>query len=187
MNGTTHKIGGAIMSLTVSLQTGIYKPSMSMDAGVVPMIQELSLFGILIAGSILGATMPDIDHKNSQISHKHKFLSFVTRLFCTHRGFTHSVPALLILSGILFGIKQLLSPEIVFYYSPLMIGIILGYVSHMILDLFNPLGIPLFYPLPFRMKVANIKTNGLGAVVVELIVIYILFCIILCYLRYYFF
>ena len=47
MNGTTHKIGGAIMSLTVSLQTGIYKPSMSMDAGVVPMIQELSLFGIL--------------------------------------------------------------------------------------------------------------------------------------------
>lgn len=183
MNGTTHIIGGVSMALTFTLQTGMYKPSLSMENGIGVTLQEVALFGLLIAGSVTGAIMPDIDHKNSKISNQHKVLSFFARLLFTHRGFTHSALALIILSGLLFGIEPLMSADLALYYRPLILGIILGYTNHLCLDSLNPLGIPLFFPFSFRLKIANIKTKGFRIAMGEIIVRIILFSVILCCIR----
>lgn len=151
MVGKTHIAGGLFLASTLTTATGIYQP-LGCDTSLV-------LFGIYLFGSSLGSILPDIDKRNSTISGKNvgtKATSLITRLIFTHRGFTHSILCLLILST--------LSSPLAFagvYTKALWMGIILGYGSHLILDMLNPTGIALLYPLDNMISFAKIKTSGL--------------------------
>lgn len=87
---------------------------------------------------MLGGLLPDIDIKTSIIS---KFLfpvAWIVRIFCKHRGFTHSLLAILIL--LVTSLKY-------WDHNPLFfIGLPIGYVSHIFLDMLTPEGVVLFYP-----------------------------------------
>lgn len=63
MQGKTHMAAAAAISLGIIT----YKT------------QDFGMFqsGVLIASTIAGSLLPDIDIKNSKVSHKHKFLSFL--------------------------------------------------------------------------------------------------------------
>lgn len=153
MNKPTHVLGGIALSLGCGVSINLPE-------------QSLLSLGCLVAASTFGAILPDIDKKNTAISNKHPIISFVVRLVTTHRGITHTILALLILAGLLyFSVRALgIAPVIWSYY-----GLITGYMSHLILDMLNPEGIPLFFPVKFKISILKIKTGGIGEYIIRLI------------------
>lgn len=153
MNKSTHVLGGIALSLGCGAAISLPE-------------QSLISLGCLAAASTFGAILPDIDKKNTAISNKHPVISFVVRLVTTHRGITHTLLALLIFAGLLyFPVRALgIAPVIWSYY-----GLITGYMSHLILDMLNPEGIPLFFPIKFKISIFKIKTGGIGEYIVRLI------------------
>ena len=106
-------------------------------------------------GLIGGSLLPDIDHINSKAGRKLWFIAKPLKLFgIKHRGLTHSL-----LGVVLFALltRQLLING--WINSLAWYGIMLGYLSHLIADMFNPQGIPLFYPnqkrFDFKFQIAT--------------------------------
>lgn len=95
-------------------------------------------FFVLIA--LFAALLPDIDTDSSKLGKRAKIFS----MFFQHRGFFHSLTALLLFSFIFFyAFKE-------FNYT---IAFVIGYGSHLLLDMLNISGIALFYPLSsYRIK-----------------------------------
>lgn len=111
---------------------------------------------VLIIGNSIGSILPDIDHKGSLIS---KILFFLpVHMITNHRHQTHSLLA----TGLLWLILQLLIPDqnqIAFWFS---LGVVTGSLSHILVDILNPNGVRLFYPLPWMIKLPLIRTGGIG-------------------------
>ncbi|TDX51621.1 metal-dependent hydrolase [Orenia marismortui] len=140
-------------------------------------VKLLALFDIkdlsyLIKGSILNADLwkfytaaiiasllPDIDHANSKAGKTLWFISKPLKWFgIKHRGLTHSI-----LGFILFA---LLSKELIKYNwinRIIWYGLLIGYISHILSDMLNVHGIPLFYPNDKKFKFnTNITTGSWG-------------------------
>ena len=149
MTGKTHTVGGIALALTVTSLTGLYYPD-----GI---NVSLATTGVYLACAGTGALLPDIDTKRSTVSQKHKVVSFFSRLFLTHRGFTHSPLCLVILSVIFELIKSLIHTT---FTDAMFNGLLIGYASHIVLDSFNPKGVPLLYPCETRFSFGRVKTNG---------------------------
>ena len=153
MRGDTHILGGVTLATGVTLISGIYMPQNIEQSKV-----SFLVFGSYLLGAGIGAVLPDIDKKGSTVSNRAKIVSFISRVLFTHRGFTHSLLAMLILCAVLLPIG---------YYSPnqnflpFMVGIIVGFDSHLLLDSLNPTGIMLFYPFNIHISFARINTGGL--------------------------
>lgn len=116
---------------------------------------EFSLFGATIYPAIGvvaaagGSYLPDIDIEQSKLGSKHKWLS----KHLTHRGITHTllVPAILVL------LQWLTAPIPVL--PSLVLGFNVGYICHIIADLFNKKGVPLLWPLvKEKIHIACVKT-----------------------------
>lgn len=153
MNKPTHVLGGIALSLGCGISINLPE-------------QSLISLGCLVTASTLGAILPDIDKKNTAISNKHPIISFAVRLLTTHRGITHSLLLLLVLAvGLYFPIHALnIAPVTWSYY-----GLITGYMSHLVLDMLNPEGIPIFFPVKYKVSIFKIKTGGIGEYIVRLI------------------
>lgn len=111
---------------------------------------------LIIPISAAAALIPDIDHKNSKISHKLPILSFLVRLFSGHRGLFHTMVPYLLLAGIGYP-----------WYSQsrwimlLVFGSLLGVFSHLILDAFTKQGVPLLFPITRKdISFLRVKTNS---------------------------
>ncbi|MEA9391062.1 metal-dependent hydrolase [Acerihabitans sp. TG2] len=101
----------------------------------------------IIAGGLLTSLLPDIDHPKSVLGQRLKWLSLpIARVF-GHRGFTHSLLA--IMGGILLFTLHI-APGIV----PLdaFHGMIIGYLSHIVADMLTPAGVPLLWPCRWRFR-----------------------------------
>lgn len=165
MMATTHRLGGIAAGITTAalIHTDI--------TGTV----------IILAGALIGSIFPDIDNKNSQISHKMPITAlvvsvgkYIIRIITSslpkkqkqyinsligHRGFTHSLvgsiifPAIVILIGLLFKLKTR-------YVLLASLSIFIGCLSHLVLDMFSG-GVPLFMPFSTdQLIIAKIKTGG---------------------------
>ena len=66
-----------------------------------------------------------------------------------HRTFTHSFLAMTFFSGLMY-----------FFCKPVIIPFLIGYASHLISDLFNKLGLQLFFPLKWRPCLKLCGSNG---------------------------
>lgn len=106
----------------------------------------------------LGSAFPDIDLKSSYVSKRYPFLSKYLGKNFKHRGFTHSIIALLVLGICCISLNYISQFNIVVHC--ITFGFYVGYGSHIILDLFNPQGVELFYPCKINVKILNIKTNS---------------------------
>lgn len=152
MTKNTHNTGGLLFSLIpikalINYYITIYSyPYLAL------------LIAIYFYFIVLGASFPDIDLKSSYISKRYPLLwKFFGKKY-KHRSFTHSLLAIFLIGAFLtFLILVSLFNEIIITAS---LGIFLGYISHIFLDLFNPQGVGLFYPYSYNIKVLNIKTNS---------------------------
>lgn len=161
MMGKTHRLGGLVSAVTVSCITGYLLPDKINLAvptinGLKEGITQWGVFVAYIGCSEVGSLVLDIDKKGSTISNRHKIISFFVRLFCSHRGFTHSLLALSLFTGILY------FP--VLYYCPVLLpavyGLSIGYTSHIFLDMLNPDGCPLLYPIRKKVSLCKIETGS---------------------------
>lgn len=165
MMASTHRLGGVVIGTTAAalLHTNITGTA------------------IILIGSLVGSILPDIDNRNSRISHKMPVTALIVsvgqyiihivtsvipkkqrlyiRSLSGHRGITHSIigstilPAIIFLIGILF--KQKLGTVFLAGF-----GVFIGCLSHLILDMFSG-GVPFLIPFSNkRVTLANIKTGG---------------------------
>ena len=115
------------------------------------------LFNLPIIPAVIGSTIPDVDLK----------LGFPKRrtLFNAHRGITHHPLICLFLLALPF--LTVKSHPLIFRN---LLSLSVGYTSHIILDLLNPLGIPIF-GYSNRLSLKLVRSGRLGEVIVFLILL----------------
>lgn len=102
----------------------------------------------IIAGGLLTSLLPDIDHPQSVLGQRLRWLSLpIARMF-GHRGFTHSLLAII---GVILLFTLQITPGVV----PLdaFHGMIVGYLSHIVADMLTPAGVPLLWPCRWRFRI----------------------------------
>ena len=170
MNGYTHKIGGTC--------AGLIATSLALQEPFSP--EKLTVAGLIVAGAALGSLLPDIDHKNSTISKKHKIISWImTRLF-EHRGFTHAPLIQLLFIAFLFWIGKDLGGIIGYSYLGVVIGLGIGILSHTLLDWLTVGGIPLLYPFTkkkFHLMSLKTSKHSKGTAIFIILITAIVICV----------
>lgn len=91
--------------------------------------------GVLLAG--MGSLIPDIDEPNSYLGKRVKLLSVPVNRGFGHRTLTHS--------PLVWGLIQIINLNTI--NNNILAYLIIGIFSHIILDMFNPTGVPIFYPI----------------------------------------
>lgn len=133
MTGNTHIIGGLAASLAFAQVTD-YDPILLVSAGVV------------------GALIPDICHGGSTIGRKFKVLSKIVNTLFGHRSFTHSLLFLVLIAILLTSFVE---------NESIVMGVLVGIISHLILDMATKNGIKLLYPLKFTVRFpVTTRTGG---------------------------
>lgn len=95
---------------------------------------RLGIAGLLLWGAIMGASAPDIDQN----------------LPIKHRGITHSLWIPLLFVGLVCTLLRTnVFGSMITWVGilPLLVGFIIGYLSHLVADAFSTSGIAWFYPL----------------------------------------
>jgi inner membrane protein len=95
--------------------------------------------GFVLGFVLLGAIFVDIDSHKSKIGNR--FWLRPMQWFVRHRGFFHSLVGGLFLS-LIIGAFSLWAG----------FGFFVGYVSHLVMDSFTPMGVVLFWPFKFRIR-----------------------------------
>jgi inner membrane protein len=135
MQGNTHILGG-IATGTIYLHY------------VGPVDGEVLFF----SGLMFGALLPDIDHKSSKIGRAVPLIDNIISSAFGHRTFTHSL-LILILGYWLF---QTISLPV-----SLELGILLGMVNHILLDMLTVDGVKFLWPFKVRVGIpVGVKSGG---------------------------
>lgn len=150
----THIVAGAL--------TGIAIVSVLPDSGLVA--DEVVMGAMTMGGALLGSMFPDIDKPSSKLGRKVKPLSYVVEFLFGHRGFTHSLPFLVLFASLCwFYIQDGISPELFYYVKYSFLGFVGGFLSHLLLDWITKQPIPLLYPISKKGYALGLfKTNGVG-------------------------
>lgn len=111
---------------------------------------------VFCAGGALGGLLPDLDHKNSTITHHTGFFGQFLNLFFSHRGVMHTI---------FFWALALSAIGLIFSgFTPLVYflrGALFGVFTHLVLDSMNSHGIMWLYPFTIkRFHLLGIKSNG---------------------------
>ncbi len=132
MEGKTHAIGG----ICLGIATQSYYITQSMDAP-----ETIVYYGACLLGSLL----PDICHPGSWTGRRARVLSKGISRFFGHRTITHSILFILLIYW--------LTSTFSFQYDDLIqTGLLVGIVSHLLLDAMTVRGIQLFYPITIRVR-----------------------------------
>lgn len=108
---------------------------------------------VFIACAGVGGLLPDIDSIHSKLGRVFMPVSATIQLIFGHRGIFHT----LLLPALLFGIMTIFLPIYGVYYIPLLVG----YISHILLDMLTPEGVPLLWPVPTRFSIPLVQTGGI--------------------------
>ncbi|MCQ4924967.1 metal-dependent hydrolase [Tissierella carlieri] len=139
MNYKTHVAGG--LALGYSTLYYIDKLHYKINDN----IMDKDTYIIVTVGFIIGSLILDIEHKNSYVSNKYKIISFISRIFLKHRGFTHSIFGVSFITLITYlstgylGVENRIT-------TLLSASIFIGAISHVFLDMFTPSGVELLNP-----------------------------------------
>lgn len=104
----------------------------------------------VLAGSALGALLPDIDSPYSTIGRRLPLLAWTIKWTIGHRGIFHS----LLMAG-------LIGAGISVFNLWFGAGIAIGYISHLLLDSLNKEGVPLLWPSDKRISIPLISVGGI--------------------------
>lgn len=113
---------------------------------------------LLIMGNIIGGVLPDMDNPKSSVAKLTNPLSSAIiklgkrfgRGGKYHRGILHD--PIIYFAGLFLS----------YFFFPPLIGIFVGAISHIYLDLFNPVGLPLLFGLKY-INIADINSGSTNA------------------------
>ncbi|UTH73627.1 metal-dependent hydrolase [Chromobacterium sp. IIBBL 290-4] len=114
---------------------------------------------LLLIGGMMGSLLPDIDHPKSWLGRRIPFLSRPIAYLFGHRGVTHSVLAVV---GVFYAAAHCLHGWglTLGQSMPLVLGLCVGYASHLLGDWLTPAGIPLLWPIRVRFRAPLMLLNG---------------------------
>lgn len=148
MIARTHDVGAVALLLTTAVW---------LELGPLP---TATIIACLIANQI-GALLPDIDQASNQLWEllpANKFFSkFLHKFFGSHRTLSHSILGVIIIykvsEWLIFKLinPSFVNPGLVFW------ALIIGYVSHLLLDLMTEEGLPLLFPIKWKFGIPPIK------------------------------
>tara|TARA_Y100000310_G_scaffold17224_1_gene17094 strand:+ start:4304 stop:4747 length:444 start_codon:yes stop_codon:yes gene_type:complete len=126
---------------------------------------QADLFFIIIV--LIGSLLPDLDETKSYLGRRIPFLPTISKLLFGHRGIYHSIPFAILLTLLIniFSFKAA-------------IAILIGYLSHILLDSITKQGIQPLWPLKLRMK-GPIKTGGLFEKIFTILILIAIIIVIL--------
>ncbi len=114
-----------------------------------------TMLAMLIAGT--AALLPDLDSPDSYIGSRVPIVPTALSVTFGHRGALHSLLAGAAWMFLLtMGVKALG----VNYNDLILKTFLAGYCSHLILDMANPKGVPLLWPLKIKVGIPLIHTGG---------------------------
>lgn len=122
--------------------------------------EQKFLFALFL---IIGALLPDIDNPHTSMGKKHKIISSVT----SHRGVLHAIwIPVIALAVALMPINNLF-----IFVKASLFGLAIGYLSHLIADMFTLVGVAPLAPLAkFRVR-GPFKTGGWAETIIAAIVV----------------
>lgn len=133
MTGNTHIMGGITASLALAQITN-YNPI------------------ILVGAGVIGALLPDICHGGSKVGRTFPLVSKIINTLFGHRSFTHSLLFLILIATLL---------SLFVTNESVVAGILVGVVSHFVLDMATKNGIKLMFPLKLTVRFPiTTKTGG---------------------------
>ncbi|MCU7197008.1 metal-dependent hydrolase [Turicibacter sanguinis] len=154
MTAGTHQRGGLLCGLVTH------------HLFIAPYYEEANLYSkifiitLYCLATTIGSLLPDIDMTGSQMGKLFPFISkFIAKNF-KHRTLTHSFLSIAFFF-VLIACAPLLDVGNEFYII-ITCGLMLGHISHIVLDLFTHQGVCLFYPCKKKIKLANFKTGAKG-------------------------
>lgn len=124
MTGNTHIIGGITAGLAFA-QVSNYDPI------------------VLVGFSVVGALIPDICHSGSKIGRTFRITSKIVNKLFGHRSFTHSLLFLFFMAIVM---NTYISNE------SITAGVLIGMVSHYMLDMATKNGIKLLFPFNITVR-----------------------------------
>ncbi|OWY40225.1 hypothetical protein CEK28_05720 [Xenophilus sp. AP218F] len=107
--------------------------------------------GLLLLGGVAGSLLPDLDHPKSWLGRRLPWISRPIAYLFGHRGITHSLFAV---AGIFYVCTACLHEWGINLGQamPLVLGLCVGYASHLVGDWLTPAGIPLLWPIRIRFR-----------------------------------
>lgn len=153
MNAPTHLLGGATVGMMVVQIT----QNNLIHSGW----HQLLFDAVVIGTSVIASDFPDLDKKNTYISHKFKALSWFIRKFTGHRGFMHTLLAEILLLALISYLKVFTDNlTLISLDNAVCLGFVLGYSMHLFLDIITSAGVMLLYPFDkTKYSIANLNGN----------------------------
>lgn len=115
-----------------------------------------------VIANVIGALLPDLDQASNRLWDllpAGNFIgSLLRRLFLSHRTISHSFLGIFLVHRLLlFLLPKIFNPQFIdlkiIYFS-----VIIGFISHVLLDFFTEEGIPLFFPIKYKIGFPPIKS-----------------------------
>ncbi|WP_414146927.1 metal-dependent hydrolase [Erwinia sp. BNK-24-b] len=110
----------------------------------------------IIPATLLTCLLPDIDHPRSTLGQRFRWLSQPIARAFGHRGFTHSLLA--VIGGVMLLRLQL--PKEWVLPADVFQGMVLGYLSHIVADMLTPAGVPLLWPCRWRFRLPLLNSRN---------------------------
>ncbi len=156
MTGRTHDLA-AFTALTYTL---VSNP-----------IPQMTLATALVAfgANMIGGLAPDIDQPTARLYRNARggkiVAKLITPLLGGHRYISHSLIGVLIFGFVANEILKLSSSFLIIDPQIVWFAFMIGFVSHLVMDLFTEEGIPLLFPIPIKfgippLRIFRIKTAG---------------------------
>jgi len=126
---------------------------------------RIFMVGMFALSSTVGALLADIDMTDSQMGMFFPATSkFMSKTF-KHRGVTHS---LVTLGIFIFALQNSHWLNVgADFFELIVLGLMIGHISHILLDLITPAGITLFYPIKKKISLGTFKSGGMGEILIN--------------------
>lgn len=136
MIGRTHMLAGGSLGALYAVQAGVGPHETIVTIGV----------------ATICALLPDIDQPQSTIGNKIPLIPTLIQNLFGHRTLTHSLTFNIPLAFFLLWVFP--------GFTPLLLPMFIGIMSHIVLDTMNIKGVRLLYPYKKYYRLIKIKTGG---------------------------
>lgn len=124
-----------------------------------------------IAACTIGALLPDIDHPQSTLATSNRVSQRVSNTVSAvtqHRGITHTLfAALLLYCGIRYFFGRMTFP----YGKPVADAVLIGYISHLLLDTLNERGVMWLWPISSaHIHIGRLRAGSTMEIVLRVII-----------------
>lgn len=135
-------------------------------------LTEMSLATALVAftANMVGGLAPDIDQPTADLYHRIRggrlLASIIHPLLGGHRFISHSIIGIFLFGFVLQILLDMLGKVLLVDMDVVWWAFMIGFISHLVMDLFTRDGLPLLFPIPIRfgippLRFLRMKTGGL--------------------------